>query len=196
MLSFNGELKRNLRKNLLSRRIALQKEVVKFCSVSVFNVLVQSSYFKEAESILFYYPHKNEIDLIDVIKYALLQNKKVLLPQVGQVDNVLNLHEIKNMDEDVEEGPYGIVQPKEKGLVFSPQDVDVFLIPGIAFDVFGVRLGYGYGYYDRLLQKVTKKICKIGVAYQWQIIGGVPREKYDVVMDFILTEEGIMRCKT
>lgn len=196
MLDFKEELKDKLRENLLSCRASLQRDEVELYSGHVFDVLMQCSYFLKAKSILFYYSHNNEVDLMRAMKYALAHNKRALLPRIDPQDNQLYLHQIENVDNNLEQGRYGIMQPREKCPMVSPNNVDVFLIPGIAFDARGMRLGYGQGYYDCLFEGVQAgKGCKIGVAYPWQIVDEIPRENHDILLDFILTEKGIMGCK-
>jgi 5-formyltetrahydrofolate cyclo-ligase len=94
--------------------------------------------------------------------------------------------EIKNLKQ-VELGAYKILEPKKHLPRLKPQQIDLAFIPGIAFSRDGHRVGYGKGFYDRLMKKLT---CpKIGIAYEFQIVNNIPGEKHDVPVDMIITEK-------
>ena len=195
------ESKKVLRKRELSHRDSLHYDEVEWYSNRIVDVLIHCSYFVAARSILFYYPHKNEVDLSRGIIHAFSQNKRVVLPRIDEENELLRLYEVRNLEGDLERGKFGILQPRKDCLEISFFEVDLFFIPGVAFDVSGTRLGYGYGYYDQLLgldQREGKRKRggnKIGVAYSWQVLEKVPKEENDRRVDFILTEQGLMRCK-
>lgn len=194
--SMFGE-KKELRERFLKKRDSLENDEVVTMSAKVFNNLMHSSEFISANTILFYYAHKNEVDLLRGMRFALAHNQRVLLPRIDDRDEKIKLylHEVRNLEYELERGRYGIMQPREECAEVSVDEVDVFLIPGIVFDVSGRRLGYGYGYYDRLLARVARgKQCVIGVAYQWQVLEKIHGEEHDVQVDFILTEKGLMKC--
>jgi len=77
-----------------------------------------------------------------------------------------------------------------------PWDVDAFILPGLAFDRQGGRLGYGAGYYDRILAKASRTALKIAVCYDWQMLDTpLPQEPHDIPMDWIITEKRALRCE-
>src|SRR3989338_3616519 len=90
---------------------------------------------------------------------------------------------------------FGILEPKESyQREFNPDKLDIVIVPGIAFDKNGHRIGYGYGYYDRFLKTIRKETLKIGLAYDFQLIEKIPEERHDVPVDIILTEKEIAIC--
>ena len=91
---------------------------------------------------------------------------------------------------DLSTGAYGILEPREIKIAL-PEDIQVAIIPGIAFDKKGYRIGYGKGYFDRLLPKMNA--LKIALAFDFQLLDELPREKHDVKMDMIITDKRILR---
>jgi 5-formyltetrahydrofolate cyclo-ligase len=119
----------------------------------------------------------------------------VILPKVDQRKAELVLYEIQSLSE-LESGYMGIQEPVEKTQrKKSLRDIDVVVIPGAGFDVQGNRLGYGYGYYDKLLSQSKEHITTIALAFEQQIIPKVPKESHDVEIDKIVTEKRIINCK-
>jgi 5-formyltetrahydrofolate cyclo-ligase len=91
-------------------------------------------------------------------------------------------------------GHHGIREPEVRVPVM-PWDVNAFVLPGLVFDVFGGRLGYGAGYYDQILAKASRNALKIAVCYDWQVLDTpVPQEPHDIPMDWIVTEKRAIRC--
>jgi 5-formyltetrahydrofolate cyclo-ligase len=94
--------------------------------------------------------------------------------------------EIKGLD-DLKESSFGVLEPESTLNAVNPKDIDLVLVPGLAFDKRGGRLGYGAGYYDSFLKEVKAEASKVAVAYSYQIIEKVPLEEHDVLIENILT---------
>ena len=126
-----------------------------------------------------------------MIKEA-LNEKKVVVPISNKKDCSLTLSELKDWD-DLEASSYGILEPKkEKIKEISIDEIDLIIVPGVAFDKFGNRLGHGKGYYDRLLKNANTTI--IGLAFEFQTIEKIPTDEHDKPVDIIITEDRIMKC--
>jgi 5-formyltetrahydrofolate cyclo-ligase len=124
----------------------------------------------------------------------LIMGKKVILPKVDRRRHILQLYEIKNLDETVP-GVMGILEPfqsKEREVLL--EDVDLVIIPGAGYDYAGKRLGYGGGYYDILLAGRKKDMPIIALAYEEQIVDVIPAEKHDVRVDMIVTDQRVIRA--
>lgn len=107
---------------------------------------------------------------------------------------------LRSLDE-LETGLYGIKEPKElfrsrKDRIFDPKQIDLVIVPGLAFDINGNRLGRGKGYYDRFLRHLSPKTLKIALAFECQIFETIPRDSNDVPMDLVVTEERIIRISS
>ncbi len=150
------------------------------------------SLFINAQKILFYNAIDNEVDLISAIIFSLEQGKNVILPITNKIQGTLELREIKQYPQDLVTGEYEIMVPASYCQVVDPTSLDLVIVPGIAFDMNGNRVGYGKGYYDTLLRELNTE--KIGIAYDFQIVPKIIVQDHDVPMNSILTESRILEC--
>ncbi len=151
--------------------------------------------FRHADIILLYAPIKSEIDVMPIMKEALSKGKKVAFPKCNVEERTMKYHFVTS-ESDLEVCAYGIREPKENLPVYDPEatrGVAVCYVPGLAFDVYGYRLGYGKGYYDKFMNKFTG--CTIGLAYTELITQELPKGRYDRHCDVILTEKGVKQLK-
>jgi 5-formyltetrahydrofolate cyclo-ligase len=125
-----------------------------------------------------------EVDTKPLLAAALTEKKQVVFPRIEK--EKLVLHYITSI-KDFVKGKYRILEPKKSTSVVDPKSVDLFIVPGIVFDRDGYRLGWGKGYYDRLLSGIDAP--KIGLAYAVQVIEELPRSSYDVPMTMVVTEK-------
>jgi len=136
-----------------------------------------------------YYPSNYEIDDLEIL--AMLEKKKIniLLPIIKK-NNQMNFFKW-SIDDPLKINKFGIPEPVSSKILYP----DVLLVPLVAFDNNLNRLGYGGGFYDRYIEKIEKikKVVKIGLAFSCQKIASVPMTKYDKKLDFIITEEKILR---
>jgi len=183
-------MKETLKSEILEKRKNLSKEEIKEKSSIIKKKLYSLAEFKKSKNILFYVSFNNEVDTIGIIKELLNGNsKKIIVPYVEKDNPILQLSELKNIDE-LKEGSFGILEPK-KIRKFDAEKVDLVIVPGIAFDKNGHRVGYGYGYYDRFLKNLN--VTKIGFAFDFQLVNKIPNGKHDVAMDVVITESRIIK---
>lgn len=153
--------------------------------------------FQKAEVVFYFASFRSEVNTLWQIKEALALNKKVILPRVAKLDDKvkgLKLYEIRDMA-DVSPGCMGILEPKPaEERLRNINDVDFVVMPGVAFDSRCNRLGYGAGYYDKLLSGIKKQIPLVAIAYEEQIVEAVPVEAHDVKIHKILTDERTISC--
>lgn len=188
-------MKKALKEEMLRKRNALSKSEIEEKSRIIREKLNSLPEFKKSKNILIYASFNNEVDTKILIS-ELLENKEknVLIPFVEKNNPVLQLSVLNNLD-DLEPKTFGILEPKKDKIKnFDINKLDLVIVPGIAFDKNGHRIGYGYGYYDRFLGKLGRKAKKIGLCYDFQLIDKIPEEKHDVPMDFIVTEKRIINC--
>ena len=136
-----------------------------------------------------YYPYNYEIDVLQILKLLEKKNYKISLPKIKKKKQ-MNFFKW-SFDEPLSISKYGIPEPISKKIIYP----DILMIPLLAFDDKLNRLGYGGGYYDRYLAKSLKKkkIIKIGIAYSFQKIQKIPTNKYDIRLDYVVTEEKIYK---
>jgi len=180
-------LKKSFRQKILTRRISHIR--AEEDSKKIAEKFLSLSQLKKAKNILLYYPHKNEVDTRFIIRQLLRsKNFNLFLPKVVGTDLVPV--KIKDLSA-LKKGYAGIMEPE--GGEISPEKIDIVVVPAVAFDREGHRLGYGKGYYDRFLKKTGA--LKVGVAYDFQIVEKLPREQHDVPVDLIITPTRLIKIK-
>jgi len=178
--------KTELRKKILKIRKLANKNNVKINSNKIFKILKENNIKKKL--VGGYFPVNYEVDDLDILKEFYKKKYKISLPIIK-----------KNFEMDFYEWPfndplkinqYGIPEPNSNNLLYP----DIILVPLVAFDKNLNRLGYGGGYYDRLIDKLSKrkKILKIGLALSIQKIKEIPVTKYDKKLDYIVTDKYIL----
>jgi 5-formyltetrahydrofolate cyclo-ligase len=142
-----------------------------------------------AKKILIYYPFRSEIDTTVIIARAIKDGKRVILPRVS--GKTLELFYVRDIKKDLKPGIYGIMEPDRDSCVPAKYtEPDLAVVPGVGFDRHKNRLGYGGGYYDRLLPKLSKNIQKIALCFQAQIVDLLPSFAHDIRVDKIISENG------
>lgn len=147
--------------------------------------LGEQAIWRGAKSILFYAPAQNEVDIWRLFADARSAGKTVLLPRYNPETNAYLACHLIDRVTDLRKGRFGILEPNEHCSPISSNRLDLILVPGVAFDFDGHRLGRGKGYYDQLLSALHGPTC--GVAFDEQIVGHVPTESHDIRLSCILT---------
>lgn len=181
-----------LRKNMKLLRGALSRKEVYERSDAIMQNLLSLPDFFRADTVHTYISSKNnEVDTHEVIRMLFKQKKTVVVPVADSKTKEMHHSEILSLSELVG-GDYGILVPRMVRPV-SASKIQCVVVPALAVDRNGSRLGYGAGFYDRFLQNVS--VPSIVVAYDFQIIDEVPKESTDVPVSFIVTENEIIRCR-
>ena len=143
--------------------------------------LFKEKAFKEARVVMFYVSLKDEVNTMSMIDEAIVTGKKICVPVIIKEEKRLIAGEIKNRMADLEKQHFGIYQPKEGRVKEVPlKDIDLIIVPGMAFDKKNVRLGRGHGYYDRFLSAVPNKARTIGLAFDFQVVEELPQDSHDI----------------
>ncbi|WP_340690121.1 5-formyltetrahydrofolate cyclo-ligase [Hydrogenobacter thermophilus] len=179
--------KSELRRAYLNRREAMGEEEVFLYSERIKRGVKSLPDFKDAKKILFYCPIKNEPDLTSLIWESISLGKEALLPKVD--GDRLRIYKVEHSNQ-LKPGSFCILEP-EDGTQVEPEEVDFALVPGIVFDTKGYRIGFGKGFYDRLLKRV--KGVKVGVAYSFQVLEEIPVDSWDEPVDLLITETYILK---
>ncbi len=137
--------------------------------------------FEKSKVVMFYVSLKDEVNTLTMVDEALKMGKRVCVPVVLMEEKRLIAGEIKDRKEDLEKQHFGIYQPKKGRVRELPlEDIDLVVVPGIAFDKTNVRLGRGHGYYDRFLSGLPKSAKTIGLAFDFQVLDDLPKDPHDV----------------
>ena len=182
--------KKTLRKEMLQKRNMLSREFCIDASLRIYENLLSSKLLNSKNNIFIYSDFKNEVITDDIISYLFMQKRVVYLPKCNTDNHTMTAERIYDNKTDYIKNIYGIDEPvcTDKIDALKP---DCAIVPGIAFDVHGNRLGFGAGYYDRYFE-TAGEITKIALAYDFQILNEIPREDNDISMDAIITEKRII----
>ncbi|MCF7791068.1 MAG: 5-formyltetrahydrofolate cyclo-ligase [Victivallales bacterium] len=182
-------IKKEIRKNILEERKKLALEQVKVKSRKIVDLIISSRPFKESRFITCYYPFRNEVDLLPLLEQT---NKTLLFPKVVKGQKELDFYIAGSLN-DFEAGVWGIMEPR-KGLPKIPiPEIDLFLVPGVAFSGTGERVGYGGGYYDSTLIKRRRSCPALGVCFDIQIVEPGFSDEWDQKLDCLISESGTLR---
>lgn len=177
--------KEELRRLYIKRREELSPEQRQRLSLSIVERIRELPAFKDAKKVLLFCPHRGEPDITPLFDVVIKEGKELILPKVN--GNNLKLIRVRDKG-DIKPGAFCILEPQGDEEV-SPEEVDLSLVPGVAFDKEGYRLGFGKGYYDRLLGSLAG--LKVGVAYDFQVVERLPRDSWDRPVDLVLTEKNL-----
>ena len=137
--------------------------------------------FKKSKLVMFYVSLKDEVNTLTMIDEALKAGKRVAVPVILKEEKRLIAGEIKDRKDDLERQHFGIYQPKEGHVKEVPlEDIDLVIVPGVAFDKHNMRLGRGHGYYDRFLCALSNKTKTIGLAFDFQVVEHLPKDSHDI----------------
>lgn len=144
--------------------------------------------FKRAKVVMFYVSTDTEVETASMIDETLKMGKKVVVPLILMKEKKLVASLILDRTKELRPGPYGILQPIASSLrPISVKDINLVVVPGIAFDKKSNRLGRGEGYYDKFLSEVPRGIPLIGLAFNFQLVDRLPRLAHDLPVDKIIT---------
>ena len=185
--------KASFRKDILAKRDSIPQVVKQSKDRAIEERLFQIPEFIAAETIFFFASFRSEVDTFGMIKRSLEAGKRVALPRVE--GRLLGLYEIKSLAELVA-GYMKIPEPSvlTEDRKMTINDVDAVIIPGAAFDQTGNRIGYGGGFYDRLLAELQKPVPVIAPTYEEQVIESVPTDPHDRKVNIIVTDSREIRC--
>ena len=186
--------KKLIRREILVKRAKLGKDNHNMLSSEVIKNLKDSIYYKNAKTIMTFISFGSEIDTHEFIKSGIKEGKNIVVPVTFHENRIMKPSKVLDFNE-LAPGYYNILTPKEEFIRYiDPSEIDLIIVPGAVFDRDGYRVGYGGGYYDRFLSKIDKTVPKIAIAFELQIIEKVPREDFDIPVDFIATEKEIIQC--
>lgn len=191
------EEKKELRKKILALRNSMDRDEAEQKSSVIMEKLTQTKEYNQSRVVFVYMDFNNEVKTMPLIERMLSEKKKVVIPYTDTVNTVIIPSELKSTDDDLVLSKFGYLEPVlEKIRPVEPEEFDLVVVPGVVFDRKLNRIGFGKGYYDRILAKLKKSAKAVAVAYDFQVLNEVPSEDYDVKMDMIITEKNIYTIKS
>jgi len=149
--------------------------------------------FSTSQTVMAYMALPQEVQTADLITHARRHHKRVAVPVVT-AQGLLAV-ECPSQPGDFQRGVYGILEPRDQSAIVPPAEIACVLVPGVGFDPYGNRLGYGAGYYDRFLNQLPATAVYGGVAFHLQMVSHIPSMAHDVPMQFVVTEQGWQSCE-
>ena len=184
------EEKNKLRRDLLEKRRTLAQSLQEEKSDLILKTLLSEEAFAEASSVALYFPINGEVDTRGIFRKCVELEKKVFFPKTRGSDLVFL--RTRNIEE-LSPGTFLVPEPPEDAECARSDELDLVLVPGVAFDLSGNRIGYGKGFYDRFLKDIPRHI-RFGLAYRFQVLESVPSHETDVKTGRIITEDGAIDC--
>jgi len=185
--------KSELREEIAKKIAALPAKEIAAKTKAIENRLFDFANFLESKIALLYVNNKHEVLTGNILKRAYIYNKIVVLPVYNTENFEMELKKVDNLEKDLNPGPRDILQPDESRCKVVPIDkIDIAIIPAVALDEKGGRIGSGKGYYDRLIPRLAITTRKVALAFEEQIIPQVPIESHDKHVDIIITENRVI----
>jgi len=186
--------KKQLRKYIQDKRDNLSLGLRKKKNKEITQKFLKTTDYLNSKNIFIYYPCRSEIDTTIIIKKALKESKNIILPRVE--GTLLNLYFINDIYTQLQEGSYKIMEPIPSSCTRADiADINLAIVPGIAFDRNLNRLGYGGGFYDKIIRNLPQNIKKIALSFDIQIVPNIPVLDHDIKIDIIITESKIYKAK-
>lgn len=188
--------KSEIRNGILQKRSCIDRHEVTLKSSIVSCKIYELPEYKKSRVIMCYMDYKNEVQTKNFIRKSLHLGKKISVPRMEKNnEGVLEIKAIyiDNIINDLEKGNFGILEPRSYiNCEAKHCDIDLAIVPGVAFDRERNRIGFGKGFYDEYFRRESNSIIKVGVAYDFQIVDFFNPSEYDVPMNIIVTENRII----
>jgi 5-formyltetrahydrofolate cyclo-ligase len=182
--------KKEFRQMMHEQRKKLTPDEVRLLSEKIVKALTAFPLLSKSRFIMSYMPYGNEVDIMPLNRRLLDEGKALCVPRVlngSQMDAV----QVTSLDKDFVKNGFGILEPRKEAEPADIRKIDLILVPGVAFDLLGNRLGHGKGFYDRFLESCNNAYT-IGIAYDFQVFNNIPCELHDKKMDAVVTESGVL----
>lgn len=159
--------------------------------------LENQSFFSNCKNIFIYIGFGSEIDTKKYIEEFLKLGKNVLVPRIDMKIGLMECVKINSLS-DLKVGNYDILEPIDEIKAVDKKIIDLVIMPGVAFDITGGRIGYGGGYYDKFLEDIQNDVLKVALAYDFQVFEKLEIEEHDIKADMVITEKQVrsnLKCK-
>ena len=179
-----------LRKSIIERRSSMSLPARQTANRVISKCILAMGGFNDAQTVMAYMSIAAEFSTMEFVRTTLSHGKILILPKVNRAEKKLDLFRVKNIDTDLAPGIWGILEPDpERCEKILSEDIEFVLVPGVAFDAQCNRLGYGGGFYDRLLDDLGPFASFVAPVFALQIVERVPIEEHDIPLNVIVTEE-------
>ena len=182
-------MKKDFRKQVIESRKNKDSEFISINSQIITEKLLSMDCIQQASTITLYLDFNNEVKTDQLITKLISLRKTVTSPVTIKDERKLIPYEIINLKEGINIGTYGIREPnKDLSNEIDVKNIDVLIVPAVAYDKNCYRLGYGGGYYDRFIERLRDDAITIGIAFDLQLFDSIPKEEHDAQLNYIITE--------
>jgi 5-formyltetrahydrofolate cyclo-ligase len=189
----NSAAKIQIREDIANKISALSANEINERTTAIQNRLFEFANFLESKIALLYVSQNLEVPMNRIIEKSYAYNKIVVLPAFDPESHKMKLMKVDSTKQELIPGPRGILEPDPDKCKVVPMDrIDIAIIPGLAFDEKGGRLGSGAGYYDRLIPRLAITTRKVALTFEEQIVPQIPMESHDKHVDIIITDKRII----
>lgn len=185
--------KNTIRKSSLIQRNNLPQQIIISKSFYIQEKIIEYILNYKKKNIISYIHWKSEVQTTILNTFLIKMGFNLAIPKIT-TDHDMHFSNITSIENDLQTGRYGILEPIYGLPEINNEKINLAIVPGVAFDKSGIRLGYGKGYYDYFLNKYPQ-IITLGVCFECQLYDFIPPEAHDHSMDFIITEKNIINCK-
>lgn len=186
-------MKKEFRNKVITIRKNQNHDFISSHSSIIVEKLLSMDCIKSAKNIMLYLDFNNEVQTDELVNKLLSLKKIVSSPITILNERKLIPFQIKDLRNDIQIGTYGIREPKkESSCEVNISDIDIVIVPAVAYDEKCYRLGYGGGFYDRFLENLKDNAITIGIAFDMQIFDEIPKEPHDAQLDYIVTETRVL----
>ncbi len=183
--------KNDIREKYKALRMAISPDIKAIMDEKICNYFLSLATYRYSSVILMYAPKSDEVNVFKIAERALADGKQVAFPRCKPESHDMDYHFVTDLSQ-LEKGSYGLLEPPPHLPIYDYKNVTApcaCIIPALVYDKKGYRLGYGKGYYDRYLGNFTGS--KVGMIYSDYIIDALPIGRFDLSVDFIVTEKGL-----
>lgn len=185
--------KKELREEVLNKRDKIVASDREEKDDIIISSLMNNKDYKNSKKIFIYIGFGTEINTLKYIDGFIKDGKEIYVPKVYLKRREIEAIRLTSLDM-LERSKYGILEPINDEIV-DKEELDLIVVPGVAFDREGGRIGYGGGYYDKYFSRNNKTVTNIALAYDCQMVNKVPVEEHDVKVDCIITEKEVIYTK-
>ena len=188
-------MKQTLRQSIIAARSRIPKAERTALSAVIARRVMALDAYRAARTVLGYMEFGAEFGASQWVRQALADGKRLLLPKVNRATSELDVYRVTDLQRDVAPGLWDIPEPLPQRCAAATLDeVEFILLPGVAFGRDGARLGYGGGFYDKLLARLEHRPALVGAAYSLQVVEGIPQEATDRKVEWLVTETETIAC--
>jgi 5-formyltetrahydrofolate cyclo-ligase len=185
--------KRELRKKIVAERDLLTDEEIEARSALIAERFFSLPSFEQAKAVMYFVSFGSEVNTRPLVEETIAKGKIALAPKAVPQSRELIPSQILDWESDLLPGYYNIPEPRAGALrPFAPEQIDLLVVPGVAFDLKGNRLGYGGGYYDRFFPLLKPRTPLVAMVFDLQIVPEVPTDEWDQKVDCIITEKRVI----